>query len=176
MSKQRILVAAWTKHGSTTQIADAIAEELRALLPEADVVRRELDEVDSLEHLDALVLGSAVYAGHWRKPARRFIEHHSARLRELYVWLFSSGPLGEPATPHADPVDVDELVAISGAIDHRTFSGRLDPAYLTRAERLVTRAVHAPSGDFRDWSEVRAWADDIARALAETGAVSQSAG
>jgi menaquinone-dependent protoporphyrinogen oxidase len=161
-----VLVAASSKHGATGEIADVIADELRTRLPDADVVRRDLDDGDTLGEVDAAVLGSAVYMGRWRKPARRFVELNSTRLREVPVWLFSSGPLGDPPVPAGDP-DVGALVTISGAVDHRTFAGRLDQANLTRAERLVAHTVGAPSGDFRGWADVRDWATAIARVLSE---------
>ena len=37
-------------------------------------------------------------------------------------------------------------------------------------ERIVTRAVHAPEGDFRDWEDIRAWARGIAESLLAQGA------
>jgi menaquinone-dependent protoporphyrinogen IX oxidase len=33
-------------------------------------------------------------------------------------------------------------------------------------ERLVTKVVHAPDGDFRDWDDVARWSDEIADDLA----------
>jgi len=42
-----------------------------------------------------------------------------------------------------------------------------DPATVaTRAERLLTKLVHAPDGDFRDWDDVSRWSDEIADVLA----------
>jgi menaquinone-dependent protoporphyrinogen oxidase len=81
------------------------------------------------------------------------------------VWLFSSGPVGRPPTPDGDPVDVADLIRRTGAREHHVFSGRLDRSTLGFVERTVSRAVHAPEGDFRDWVEVRAWADHIAAEL-----------
>ena len=44
-------------------------------------------------------LGSAVYMGRWMKPGRELAQRQAAALAARPVWLFSSGPVGEPAKP-----------------------------------------------------------------------------
>ena len=112
---------------------------------------------------DAVVLGGALYAGRWHKAARRFARRHGRDLRARPVWLFSSGPLGDH--PAADPQHLAELRDAVSAVDHRTFFGALDRERLNLGERLVTKAVHAPYGDFRDWAEIDAWTAAIADQL-----------
>ncbi len=56
----------------------------------------EPDEVTELEDYDAVVLGSAVYAGHWLEPAKQLAERFVGQLLGRAVWLFSSGPVGNP--------------------------------------------------------------------------------
>ena len=92
----RILVITASKHGSTEEIGEAIATELRAA--GAVVVERQAEEVATLEDADAEIVGSAVYAGRWLEPAKAFIHRFRAELRQRPVWLFSSGPLGETET------------------------------------------------------------------------------
>jgi len=48
-----------------------------------------------------------------------------------------------------------------GARDHHLFRGALDPEGLGFLERRAVKAAKQPLGDFRDWSEVRRWADSI---------------
>ena len=158
-----VLVAVASKHGSTGGIAEAIADELHAMGIAADVWN--VQEDPPVELYDAIVVGSAVYMGRWLPEARRFAEANRAALRDLPVWLFSSGPLGEPAVPAGDPKDLDRLAAELGARGRRTFAGRLNLGDLGLGERLVTRAVHAPAGDFREWKAIRAWAREIGAAL-----------
>jgi menaquinone-dependent protoporphyrinogen oxidase len=45
------------------------------------------------------------------------------------------------------------------------FFGALDPSVLGFAERMIAKAVKAPTGDFRDWDAIRAWAEWIAEEL-----------
>jgi len=61
------------------------------------------------------------------------------------------------------PENVEELLALTGAREHEVFVGKLDKGELGLGERLVTRAVKAPEGDFRDWGAIRRWARIIAR-------------
>lgn len=65
-----------------------------------------LEEVGPIGGYDAAILGSAVYAGHWLKPAKELVACLAGDLSDRPVWLFSSGPMGEPPKPEEDPVDV----------------------------------------------------------------------
>lgn len=160
----KALVAVASRHGSTHEIAEAIAGELRAAGIETDL--REVTELSSIDGYDAVVLGSAVYIGNWLSPARDFAERQRERLLERPVWFFSSGPIGaEDPQPHGDPEGVRDLVEAVKPRGHRVFEGRLDPHLLGLRERLVAKAVHAPEGDFRDWNAVRGWAQTIAAEL-----------
>lgn len=156
----RVLVTAASKHGATDEIADAIASELT--ISGTTVTRLDPEDIDTLEPYDAIVVGSAIYAGRWQKDARRLIERFTEDLRTRDVWLFSSGPIGNPPMPAADPVDVAELMEISAAIQHRTFSGSMQQSKLSIGERAIVAALRAEYGDFRDWEAIRRWAQAIA--------------
>jgi menaquinone-dependent protoporphyrinogen oxidase len=159
----KVLVSAASRHGATAEIARAIGVELDAAGIEADVRRPE--DVRSVASYDAAVLGSGVYAGRWLGPAKELIERESDALAARPVWLFSSGPIGDPPKPEEEPADVARLRESTHAIDHRTFAGRLDRRQLGFAERAIVAVVHAPDGDFRQWDAVTAWASSIARQL-----------
>jgi menaquinone-dependent protoporphyrinogen oxidase len=159
----KILVTASSKHGSTHEIADRIAETLRE--QGADVARRLPEEVSSVDEFDAVVLGSAVYAGHWLKPARELVERLGPKLEGRSVWLFSSGPLGDPPKPEEDPVDVAEVMETTKARQHRVFAGKLTKKELSFGERAIVLALRAPEGDFRDWEDIKSWAREITEEL-----------
>ena len=160
----RVLVAVASKHGSTREIAEAVADELRNQGLTADL--HDAGDVRDLAGYEAVVLGSAIYAGNWMPEAKIFVEQCHAELAKMPVWLFSSGPLGEGnPQPQDDP---NRLIAALGDVsarDHHVFVGKLDPQTLGFAERLIAKAVHAPSGDFRDWDAIREWAQSIASKL-----------
>ena len=98
------------------------------------------EQVKGVDGYDAVVVGSAVYAGHWLKPARELLERHSAALANRPVWLFSSGPVGDPPKPEEDPVDVADLLAATGAREHRIFAGKLVRKQLSFPERAIVSA------------------------------------
>jgi menaquinone-dependent protoporphyrinogen oxidase len=155
-----ILVAYASKHGSTAGIGQRIAERLTDRGHEVDV--RPVTEVDVLGRPEAIVLGSAVYAGSWRKEAVGFVERHREVLARTPVWLFSSGPLGHHVEDEEEqPRQLEEIREWIAPRDHRTFFGKLDLSALSYGERMIAKAVKAPEGDFRDWEAIDAWADGI---------------
>jgi len=164
----RVLMSVASKHGATDEIGHAIAGALR----EAGVsaIEVEPDAVTGIDAFDAVVLGSAVYAGRWQESMRKLVERERDALAVKPVWLFSSGPLGDPPAPATEPIDGAELKARIGAREHRVFAGRLDRHELGIGERAIAAVVRAPDGDYRPWTEIRAWAADIARALKEVPA------
>jgi menaquinone-dependent protoporphyrinogen oxidase len=164
----KVLVSAASKHGSTDQVARTIAEVLTESGLSAVVAAPET--LTALTGFDAAVIGSAVYYGKWLDAATTLVERHAAWFDGRPVWLFSSGPLGDPPKPEADPVDIPALVAKTRAREHRVFAGRLDRSRLGLGEKIIVRGVRATEGDFRHWDEIRAWAREIAASLVPVGA------
>lgn len=83
------------------------------------------------------------------------------------VWLFSSGPIGDPPKPQEDPVDIVDILLATKARRHRVFAGKVDKSKLRFGEKAIMVAVRAPEGDFRDWKEITVWAERIGTTLAE---------
>ncbi len=159
----KVLVCAATKYGATGEIANVVADVLAEKGLEVTVIPPE--QAGAIEQFDAVVLGSAVYMGQWMKPARELVDRSAAALAARPVWLFSSGPVGEPAKPAENPVDVSKILQSTKARDHRVFTGRLVRKHLSFPDRAMASAIRAAEGDFRNWAEIRAWAVGIASAL-----------
>ena len=168
----RILVTAASRHEATTEVAHAIATALECADIEVD--ERRPEDVDHLDGYDGVVLGSAIYAGHWLKPAKDLVERTSAPMHALPVWLFSTGPIGVPLKPEGSPVDVAPMLEQSGAREHRIFGGRLDKRQLGFGEKVLVRMVGATDGDYRPWDEIEAWAREIATTLNATAVTAQA--
>ena len=64
----RVLVSAASKHGASKEIGDRIVETIRQR--GFDVTVAEPNDAKPDAGYDAIVLGSAVYAGHWLKDAK----------------------------------------------------------------------------------------------------------
>ena len=164
----RVLVTAASKHGATAEIAHIIGAVLKTEGVDADVIAPE--QVERIEGYEAVVLGSGVYAGHWLKPAKEFVDRHEAELRERPLFIFSSGPVGEPAKESDEPAEIDMVDAATHPVDHQVFGGRLTPSQLGPFEKLVVKVVKAPMLDDRPWDEISDWAKEIARYLREDSA------
>jgi menaquinone-dependent protoporphyrinogen IX oxidase len=171
--RPRVLVTVASKHGATMEMASFLARCLEQSAPGARCgltavtlpVERRPDPV----RYDAIVLGSAVYAGRWLEPARHYAADAATALRSRPVWLLSSGPIGEPPFPPDEPHDAGPIATSLGARGHRVFPGRLDKSLLGIGERAMVTAMRAPVGDFRDWAALRGWAEEIAAQLSGLG-------
>ena len=156
----RILVTAGSKHGATAEIGRRIGTVLADSGLEVTVLAPA--EVEAIADYDGFVIGSAVYAGHWTKDTLRMVDRFGMSIGSRPVWLFSSGPIGEPPKPEEEPVDVAEITIETMARDHRVFAGCLDKSKLSFGERAIVTALRAPYGDYRDWDAIDAWAKWIA--------------
>ena len=88
----RVLVTVASKYGATQAIGDVVASTL--VDAGLEVMWLAPDDVEQIDDVDAVVLGSAVYMGRWMAEARAFVTRFESDLASRPVWLFSSGPLG----------------------------------------------------------------------------------
>ena len=159
----KVLVAVASKHGATLEIGQVIEASIHS--SGLDVELKRVEDISSLSAFDAFVIGSGVYAGHWMRSAREFIEIHEGELRQKPVWLFSSGPVGDPPKPLENPAEVAGVVKKLGSRGHRLFPGRIEGSDLGISEKALVALVRAPDGDYRPWSEIATWAESIAAQL-----------
>jgi menaquinone-dependent protoporphyrinogen oxidase len=162
----KVLVAYASKMGGSKEIAEGIGTALADRGLPVDVSAAE--NADAPSGYDAVIVGSGLYAGRWRKPARRFVKKNAAALRERPVWFFSSGPLDASAAQHEIPAvkQVAALMDLVHARGHQTFGGRL-PADAKGFPASAMAKKNA--GDWRDPEQIKAWADGIANTLVMTG-------
>ncbi len=160
----RVLVSPASTHGATAEIGRRIAETLRHHGLDVDVSQPE--HITDLGRYDGFVLGSAIYRGRWKAEAADLLRDHAEIISSRPCWLFSSGPIDErsPLEPLRPELEA-ELLASSGAIEHRLFGGRLDVERLTQPERWLARWVKVREGDARPWAEIDQWAIGVAAAL-----------
>lgn len=163
----RLLVTYASKMGGTTGIAEEIARRLEERGAEVDLV--PAGEASSVAGYDGVVVGSALYGARWRRPAVRFLGRHAGKLGDTPVWTFHSGPLGdeEAETPQKLPKNVEKRLSEARVMDSATFGGRLTGeggGWI--AGKMYENGL---GGDWRDFDQIRAWADSIYERLeAET--------
>ena len=159
----KILLTSSSKHGSTDEVAAVIAERLRAA--HIDVETKRPEDVDSVDEYDAFILGSAVYMTTWMPEAVDFTTRFRDTLRARPVWAFSVGLAGLPKGKVSDPMRIGPVLLAIDPEDQVTFAGCFDPSKLSLRERSIAKLGGATEGDYRDWDEVRQWADAIATSL-----------
>jgi menaquinone-dependent protoporphyrinogen oxidase len=165
----RVLVTYASKHGSTGEIARAIADELRERNLDVDCVEVG---VASLDVFDAVILGSAVYAGRWRREALHFLKKHREALSKVPFWVFSSGPTGEKAhedfeknSKWLEPHHVLDLAESAGMRGHVVFGGKVPDDPEGFIENSMVRNTPEEFRDSRNWEDIRRWADEVADQL-----------
>ncbi len=167
---EKILVTYASTYGSTKEIAEKVGGELRQVGLAVDVL--PVDEVHGLAPYRAVILGSGVYIGQWKKEAAAFLKNNESALAgRRQVWLFSSGPTGS-----GDPADLlagwrlpEALRPVADRIhpcDVAVFHGNIDPKKLNFLQRwAIKNIVKAPTGDFRDWGAIANWSHSVAETL-----------
>ncbi len=167
MSK-KVLVTYATRAGSTAEVASSIAETLTQRGFQADVI--PVKSNPSLAGYQAVVLGSAIRIGSWLPEMVDFIKKNQATLNALPTALFTVHMLNtgadetSQAARKAYTAPVHALLSPAAA-DEAFFYGNMDYARLSFFDRMIAKAVekqtHSPTGDHRDWDQIRAWAGEI---------------
>lgn len=156
----RVLVAYETKHGTTGEVAQQVADTLRGT--GLDVHLEQIDRVDALD-ADAVVVGAPIYMGRWGKSARTLLRRHHAELARKPVAVFAVGPLHNAEKEFAEARRVvDKALAASPDVvprDVHVFGGALEPAEHRFPFNRMDRA------DIRDPVAVGSWARSLPEQL-----------
>lgn len=122
-------------------------------------------DVRGLHGYDAVVLGSAVYMGRWRKDAKRLLKRLGKENDGRPVWLFSSGPGADdepdPTNKWQHPRKVREAGERLGARDQAVFGGRVPPDPANFMERRMLRDTPEDKRDARNFEAIGAWAHEV---------------
>jgi menaquinone-dependent protoporphyrinogen oxidase len=162
-TKKRILVACVSKYGATREIAEKAAEVLRQSGLSVDV--SPASGAAEAASYDAVLFGSAVYFGAWRRKAVAFLQEWGKLPAAPPLWLFFSGPTGD-VDPEAQamggkgiPERRRQLIEQIKPRGIAFFRGKLDEARLNGLEKWAIRKANAQLGDFRDWGAITSWAE-----------------
>jgi menaquinone-dependent protoporphyrinogen oxidase len=153
-----VLVAYGSKHGSTREIAEAIAETFRSKGVDA---RAESALTADPHDARAVVVGAALYTGRIHAHALRFLRAYEETLAELPLAVFGSGPRT------LEPEDItsslrqlrsglQRAVPRLRPVSLMVFGGAVDPHVLRWPFSRM------PAFDARDWDAVRDWTIELA--------------
>lgn len=175
-----VLVAVASRHGATVEIADAIGIAIHGRGFRVDVVRLTepagSGSTPDPADYEAVVLGSGVYLGRWLAPATHFVNKNEEALRDLPVWGFSSGPVGNGPADDGGQLPAPDLVDALNPVGYRTFGGKLDRHGLGLAERAVVTLLGVHDEDNRNLDDATSWAHRIADRLQAIQASESSGG
>jgi len=162
-----ILVAYATRYGSTQEVAEAVAEGLRAHGLTVDL--RPARDVRTLDGYGAVVLGAPLYMFHWHKDAHHFVSRFHDALIRLPVAVFALGPFHNEEKEFQEVrKELDKELAKYSWLAPRAveiFGGKFDPEKLTFPHNLIPAMKNMPASDIRNWETIRAWADNLAAQL-----------
>lgn len=160
----KILVTYASVKGSTTGVARTIGDVLRQERVDVDVL--PIGQVIGPSPYRAVILGSAVYGGHWLEEAVEFLETYRSALSRMPVAYFIVClTLREDTHEHRRKVQ-DYIAPVLKAtpevrpVDIGAFSGAFDTRQWPLAILLSLKAMGElpPEGDFRDWEKIATWA------------------
>jgi len=155
----KILVAYATKYGSMQEVAEAIAEELRAGGVETDL--RQAHDVRDVSGYSAVVVGGPFYYFWWHGDVRNFLKKNRKALERLPVAVFGGGPFNDDPKEFADVgAQLDKAVAKYEWLKPKAslvVGGKHDPSVLRFPDNNPAMK-NIPPSDIRDFDAIRAWA------------------
>lgn len=167
-----ILIAYATSRGSTREVADRIASRLHADGFAVDC--RPVDHVFSIDSYSAVILGSAVHGQTWLLDALKFLDIESMGLQMKPTWAFSVGMAPavnsrwvrqQAIRRESHYVEQTIREKVPKVRDHHLFAGKDDGSETPAPCRCLWNCLGGRFGDYRDWNEIDAWADVIAKDL-----------
>jgi menaquinone-dependent protoporphyrinogen oxidase len=165
---QRILVAHASRAGSTAEVAETIGEVLRESGSDVDV--RSVKDLHSVAGYDALVLGTAIWAG---KPLPEMLKFAAAQQDAFaqkpvaYFILCDTLKEDTPGNREIARRYLEPLLKVRQSVSLGLFAGARDFSKLHPLLRwFFTRVIRLPEGDWRDWEQIRSWATELAPRLA----------
>jgi menaquinone-dependent protoporphyrinogen oxidase len=158
----RVLVTYASKAGSTAEMAARIGETIARKNLSVDVV--PVEKVKDLSSYSAVVAGSAIRVGRILPEMMTFIENNqdalSAKPFSIFIGCMTleddSEENRKTVSAYLEPVRALVKPASEGL-----FAGAMVHNKLNLLERLMMKAMKAPVGDFRNWDEIRGWAEAL---------------
>lgn len=160
----RTLVAYGSKHGSTKEVATAIAATLRAAGHNVDLLSAEAAAVAGPDGYDSVVIGGSLYMGHWHADACKFVRRHHHALKELPLAVFALGPR---------TLEKQDVAGSRKQLDGTLSRLKIEPNLVAIFGGAVDpNKLHFPfnrtrPSDVRDWQAIDAWSDEVSALISD---------
>jgi len=158
-----------TRAGSTFEVAEQVAEVLRAAGATVDV--KPVPAVHEVKGYDAVIVGSAIRMGHWLPEAVAFVQAHRETLSHIPTAYFLVSGLLRDDTPGMRRkvlAFLDPVRTILEPTSIGLFAGKMDYSKMDSLDRSIAEAVSSSEGDWRNWEAIRGWAHDLQTRLVHT--------
>ena len=157
------LVTYATRHGSTQEVAEAIAAELNDCGLIVDL--KAMQRVESLANYRAVVMGAPLYMFHWHKESLNFLNKHQKVLMEKPVAVFALGPFHDDKKEWQDVrAQLDKELAKFPwlkPVSIEIFGAKFDPEKLRFPYNLIPALKQMSASDIRDWEAIKKWAKSL---------------
>jgi len=164
---KKILVTYATRAGSTFEVAEQVAEVLRATGASVDV--KPIPAVHELKGYDAVVIGSAIRMGQWLPEAVAFVQAQREPLSHIPTAYFLVSGLLRDDTPQMRGKVLAFLDPVRQILEPASiglFAGKMDYSTMDGLDRSIAEAVSTSEGDWRNWEAIRSWAQGLQLILA----------
>lgn len=160
-----VLITYATRMESTSDVAEVIGMILHEQDVSADVM--PVDEVETIDKYEAVILGSAIRGMSWLPEAVNFIAANVDTLSRMPVAYFTVCMTMREDTadnrktvmgymqpvlknyPQVDPISIG------------LFGGMLNKQDFPRVVRWLINNLNLPSGDYRDWEAIHHWTKEL---------------
>ena len=136
----RTIILYGTKYGTAEDIAKRIAVKIDG----AVTFDLKQSGAPALGGFDCVIVGSAIYAGTFRKETKEFLAQNADELCRKKLGLFISG-MSESENSEAFKANVPAEV-LQASVVADTLGGAFDPKKANFFERLIMKAVSKQSG------------------------------
>lgn len=172
----KILVCYGSRHGSTAEISERIAETLRNRGAQVDLINLKKEKVKDIKDYDLIVIGSGIQMGKWTKEALNYIKKNREILSHKKVAIFVScmsasqpDQCNKARREYLENItqDYPEINPISMGL----FGGLIDTTrgnFMTKsimqalAKSFVENEGVPPERiDLRDWEQIHIWAEGL---------------
>ena len=172
MANKKILIVYASGFGSTAEVAQVMAEELRTRDYEVDVQSAEVAR--SPENNEALIIGSAIRYDRWLQDVTNYLNRHQGVLATAQVAYFYTclSIAGEPTSPDSEQIYDAKLLAANPRIKPVLIGGfagvlnlKVMPWYFRLVLGWISRSKGMKEGDYRDWKVIKDWINQLATKL-----------